>query len=549
MDRCAQPILKPVRILLICLLLFSCLSELAAVAGYPAEEWVPIRFEVSPAVGQMNWSVLWRIYIYQDPDRYVNGRGVFVNRHINPYTSFDIREPVTRSSPGMDEDPRGAQVSIAALPGGELYDPHDNRTAHQRDWDFILSETKRILEEKGLAGSTDRVAQIKAMAEYIQSRRGGKVYESRGPVDFLLHSSYCTGAANAMAAVASTMGLEYRTINHYGHSVTEVLIDGKWYLIENSVGYPVFVPATLMRLTCDPEAYPYDREKYGKRYLEWDLSSDDWMRYGAVYALSSRWWHFNQGSLGSDPVIRSQALRNGCGVCVGLDGNTARPLYPGLDEYLIKATDSGAMLVAGKYCWYYSFLPLGPGQGVRRGFYLGRLQDEGHPVTAVEAQLVLHPGSSRYFPEDGKGWYLVVNGERFALQGTEIEWSIQNRNIPLPESYIPNPAGLLSLPEEYIAFRLPLDALKEKSINIVELVQESEGNQPAGREGNLLVRIFPDPVVPYLAPFSPRAGGKLPERWTVNPDHLCEVLRVVGWEWGGAPVISPTRRPEKMRIP
>jgi len=521
----------------LCLSVFTAGFAETAPAGADTS-WVPVRFEVSPAVGGMNWSVLWRVYVFQEPDRLCSGRGVFVNRHVNPYTSFDLPAPATRSSRGMDEQAGGAQVSIAALPGGELYEPGDGKSAHQRDWDFIVSESGRILAEKGLAGSTDRAAQIKTLAEYVQSRRGGEVYESRGPVDFLIHSSYCTGAANAIAGIASTMGLEYRTINHHGHSVAEVLIDGKWYFIENSVGYPVFVPATLMRLTCEAEAYPYDREKYGKRYLEWDLSGDDWMHYGAVYSLSSRWWHFNQGSLGADPLIRSQCLKSGCGVCVGLDGNTARPLHPGLGEYLFKAADSGAMLVAGKYCWYYSSLPLGPGARVRRSFYLGALHDTGHPVTAVVAQLVLHPGSEKNFPADGRGCFLVVNGRRLALNDAELEWSLVHKSIPVPGTFVPNPAGLVSLPEEYLSFRLPLELLKENSINIVELGIESAKETTAKRKSDILVRIFPDPLAPYLAPFSPGAGRELPTRWIVNPDHICEVLRVVGWELGGTPSIS-----------
>ena len=533
--------LKAVIISFLWLYLSAYQSPVCGVPGEADTLWVPVRFEVSPAVGEMNWSVLWRIYVYQEPDRFCGDLGVFVNRHVNPYTRFELPAPVTRQSKGMDEQACGAQVSNAALPGGEIYDPADGKSAHQRDWDFIVAETQRILAEKGLAGSSDRAAQIRAMAEYVQSRRGGKVYESRGPADFLLHSSYCTGAANALAAIASTMDLDYRTINHYGHSVTEVLVDGKWYFIENSVGYPVFVTSTLMRLTCEAEAYPYDKEKYGKRYPEWNLSGDDWMRYGAVYSLSSRWWHFNQGSLGADRIIRSQSLRNGCGVCVGLDGNTAGPLYPGLDEYLFKAVESGAMLVAGKYCWYYTTLPLGPGQRVRRSFYLGGLRDPGHPVTAVVAQLILHPGGAKNFPPDGKGWYLLVNGRRFALESPEVEWSVERKRIPVPGGYLPNPAGLVDLPEEYLAFRLPIDALKQESINIVELAMEAEEPAQGKKRAGLLVRLFPDPVAPYLAPVSAGAGQELPASWTVNPDHICEVLRVVGWEFGGTPSVSSSR--------
>jgi len=48
------------------LYLSACQSPVCGAPGEADTMWVPVRFEVSPTVGEMNWSVLWRIYVYQE---------------------------------------------------------------------------------------------------------------------------------------------------------------------------------------------------------------------------------------------------------------------------------------------------------------------------------------------------------------------------------------------------------------------------------------------------------------------------------------------------
>ena len=89
----------------------------------------------------------------------------------------------------MDEDEAGVHVSIASLPGGELYQDNDKRTAHQRDWDFIVSERDRVLKEKNILNSKDTLAKLRVLGDYIQFRREGTPFSSLHPVDFLLQSA------------------------------------------------------------------------------------------------------------------------------------------------------------------------------------------------------------------------------------------------------------------------------------------------------------------------------------------------------------------------
>lgn len=126
------------------------------------------------------------------------------------------------------------------MPGGELYKENDGRTAHQRDWDFIVETRDRILKEKGLLNSSDAYKKMQALADYVQSARGreGERYPSRHPSDYILHSSYCTGAANTEAAFAATLGLKYRTLNTYAHSTAEVEISGKWHFLDDQSPLP-----------------------------------------------------------------------------------------------------------------------------------------------------------------------------------------------------------------------------------------------------------------------------------------------------------------------
>ncbi len=511
--------------------------------------WQVIRFEFSKSVGPMNWSAGIKILAFHDhPDKNSRtGLPLFLNRHINQDSSLPEYPLVTRDSRGMDEDTAGVHVSIAALPGGELYQENDKRTAHQRDWDFIASERDIILKEKGLFNSKDTLAKLKVLGDYVQSRRGGNEnYPSRHPVDFLLHSSYCTGASNTMVGFATTMGLKARTINTSVHSTIEVEVEGKWYFIDNSKSLKYSLvenmnfmqvsafPENIPALSCESDAAPKTKKRF---YGSYKLHGDDYVFSGSAYNLAAGVWHMNQCGTGQECPVNSQTILNGAGLTVGLDATTAKALYPGDKEIWVRATDNGAVMIAGKYCWWRSAMNLKQGEKIRRFFYLGEIKNPENPLNHLEAQVLIAPDGTGNFDANGKGWMLKVNGCCYKLDDGSIKWKHVKAMVDYPDFYADNPLGIKAISEEYLSFYIPVTKLKENSLNCIEFGSEIKG------DGVLPVIMFPDPVLPYYPPFTPGPDGALQKEWIILPDHICEVLQVkMGFKF-------PAKTPCKITIP
>jgi hypothetical protein len=497
------------------------------------QKWEAIRFSFSGAVGAMNWSAGIKILAYhQKPDAVSpTGAPLFIDRHINPKTRPFAAPRVTRNSQGMDEAPDGAHVSLASCPGGELYDAKDGLTAHQRDWEFLVKERDRVLAEKGLLKSKDTLKKLKALADYIQSRRGGEErYPSRHPVDFLLHSSYCTGAANTLVGLATTMGLRGRVCGCVVHAMAEVEVDGRWHFFDNTKLSPVtLIPdRSFMEVSARPEKVselnnPRDPQGLKKRdfYAALGLHGDDFNYSGGAFLLGSTSWHFNQGGVGRYGPSTSQTLLNGAGVAVGLDGTTARGLYPHEKEIVCRATDTGALMLANKYCWWRSGMKLQQGQSVRRQFYLGETGGS-NPLRHVDVQVLLMPKKGKASTFNAEGWTLGINGRDYPLTAGGVEWSHEYRQVPAP---LGARLGFLTLPEELIRFRLPASLLKANSMNVVSFGSGTPGKETV----NMLM--FPDPVLPHLPAFSRGVKGSLQRDWLIEPDHVCEVTRVHGFEF------------------
>ena len=504
--------------------------------------WQGIRFQFSKAIGPMNWSSGIKILAYHDhPDKNSSsGLPLFLNRHINFESRLPEYPAVTRDSLGMDEDEAGVHVSIASLPGGELYQDNDKRTAHQRDWDFIVSERDRVLKEKNILNSKDTLAKLRVLGDYIQFRREGTPFSSLHPVDFLLHSAHCVGASNTMVAFATTMGLKARTVNNSVHSTAEIEVDGKWYFIENvkRLNYSLVENMNCMQVSAFPENISYlsdeidsDPKSRKRKYGSYKLHGDDHVFAGSVYSLSASAWHLNQCGIGAERQVNAQTIRNGFGISVGLDGTTAKALYPNDNEIWVRATDSGAVMIAGKYCWWRSVMNLRQGDKIRRFFHLGGINNHDNPLHRLEVQVLISQDNARNFAENGEGWIVKVNGYSYKLENGSIKWKHVKELNSLPEQYAAIPSKIKAIPEEYLAFDIPVTRLKENALNCIEFGAEQECN------GVLPVIMFPDPVLPYYPPFFPGDGNKLQKEWTILPDHICEVLQIKpGYEY---PAVKP----------
>ncbi len=244
------------------LLFLLSLAAASLLSTSTAEEgaWRPISVTVNDVAGPWNWSVNRDISFHYTrfDETLPDGAGLFVNRQIDMAARLPSPPLVTRDSPGIDETPTGANVSMASLPpsarfpgsGGENY-RKDGKTAHQRDWDALVAVRDRIFAENGVTGDTPLEEKVRLVAEWAREvNRNGPVYESKHPVDLIFHPSFCVGRANAFAAIMHTMGLHARTVNMNTHSVAEVLLGGRWRFVENRKGRTTDTRATAALMPC-----------------------------------------------------------------------------------------------------------------------------------------------------------------------------------------------------------------------------------------------------------------------------------------------------------
>jgi len=476
----------------------------------------PIELKVCDAVGKTYWSPAWEVHFhYSHFDEVLpDGSGLFVDRQVDPGSRLPEVPLVTRESAGIDENPTGCHVSLASLPprreepyGGELYDPSDSRTAHQRDWDALVEWRENLFAKHGISEDTSLLEKVRLLAEHVRNR-SGPVYASRHPVDVLLHSSYCVGKANALAALLHTMGVPARTINLLDHSIVEVCLDGRWYLTDNVPG-AALMEASAMEVFATPGALKGLSEQQMKYYGGRELHSN------SPYNLSGWWhWHFNQCGRGLE--LSKETLLNGAGIGLCLDPSTAKALYPNAERYLFKVLKGGppVLITCRKHSWYRAGLRLLEGQWIRKKFYVGRLHDPKNPVRKVVAVLHLMGGEAQTMDTGKADWFLKINGTSHNLR--EVEgWSIRKEFD-----------GLM-MPRLTLEFVLPLRELKEEDYNTLELGTDEA--KPKGQSQFLHVMIYPDPILPYTRPFLPSDQPRQ-TYWDIRSDHEPELRQVVGFE-------------------
>ncbi len=480
-------------------------------AGYE-----PIVLKVCDAVGKMHWSPAWEIrFHYAHFDKVLpDGNGLFVDRQVDPASRLPEMPLITRESPGIDESPTGCHVSLAALPprkeephGGELYDSSDTRSAHQRDWDALVQWREELFDKHGIHEDTPLLEKVQVLAEYVRSH-SGSTYISRHPVDMFLHASYCVGKANGLAAMLHTMGIPARTINTLEHSMVEVQVEGRWYLVDNLQSGILFSGRNAMEAFADPEALGASLSETQRGYYK-ELHSN------SPYNLSAWWhWHFNQCGLGLD--MSRETLLNGAGISVCLDPSTAKALYPNAKRYLFKVMkgEPPVLITCRKHSWYRAGLRVLEGQWIRKRFYIETLRDSENPIQKVIGVLHLMAGEAQTMDIEKADWVLKINGRAYSLKHLK-GWSVRRE------------FDSLLIPQLAIEFPLPLSELKEGDYNILEF--GTDEFKPRGQNQFVHVVIYPDPLLPYLNPF----GGDNPARqnyWLIRPDHPPELRQVDGFE-------------------
>ena len=289
-------------------------------------------------LGSLDWAPHWEIILTHDrPDGRSEGeygRSFFVNRHVRPDVDFDWESGITRDSVGMDEDPLGCHVSGAAVPPrtggnpmddifankwpeealkvGQLYDAQDGKTAHQRDWDVIREAVDKTYHDADLTAESPAMDRIRALVD-LQNEHKAEVHPSRHPVDTLLYSSYCTGAANLFAALCVMAGFPARTLNNSIHSIAEVWTGERWLFVDNLTNgqLDAFAPTpgrkaeailphnyleVLLGLGSYPDGTPL-QTAHGTRYTEEQPFFEPYINLG------TKVWRFNHGRMGISPSL------------------------------------------------------------------------------------------------------------------------------------------------------------------------------------------------------------------------------------------------------
>ncbi len=483
--------------------------------------------------GEQPWAANWEIVLtHQHPDESTGGefsRSFFHHRHVRPDVEFDWESTITRDSVGMDEDPMGCHVSAASVPPetgddpsddaqahhwsaedlqvGQRYDPEDGKTAHQRDWDILAEAVDQAYAKAGVSDASSVIDRIQALVTLHNEHRS-VVYPSCHPVDTLLYSSFCVGAANLFAALSMIAGFPCRTLNNAIHSMAEVWDGQRWLFVDNLTSEQLaglgnaqgrnaeslllynYVQAMTGKAT-SADGSPLNPE-FARRYTEAQPYFEPYINIG------TKEWRFNHGRMGLAPRISPKQA--GVGLFALPCADNIRAIYPEWDEPLLMAKSGSEreLSLTPRQGWLETVVRVDRRMGLCKHFYIGALDDGANAVTAARADLHLSDSIGSEFNPSRGGWILLLNGRALTLDG---------------DSYTSR-TGLLS-------FELPVEHLIENSMNKVELYSEKayQGQFRYRMADALAVKAYPDGLgteLPwygsdeaalYLNPRGPKAGA------------------------------------------
>jgi len=428
--------------------------------------------------------------------------GMMVNRHVWSGRRIRRFSPVGRNSPGEDRTPTGAFVSLAARArgsdrlGGELQrmGPDDTRTAHQREWDYLkghvekacalfrAERTRRLSGYAMWSPSTELTGselteweKFVALTEYAAhwKMRQKEVYPSFHPVDVLYNSSYCSGTANVLCALALVAGFKIRGIHISSHSMMEVRVGKKWVWADNN--------ATLhgaragahgyAEVTAEPGLTPYLGS--GARYLSMFTSRyrSPWHYSGAMY------WHFCDGEC--EGRGERDDVRDGYGLTVPYDPSTAAALYPELRVHCFHVPKGSRPYVCltEKGAFVQAAVRLDRRRAFRKRFFVSACPDNPIREGAVKFRMTAKPSPGAF---------------RCALDG-----------VPLTQSRAGSRYGRPTL-----EYAIPRSLLTP---GVHELVLSAVRRSPAA------CLFYPDIVEPYSNPVSGPALNVPDSAFSVEP--------------------------------
>ncbi len=441
--------------------------------------------------------------------------GLMVNRHVWPGRSIATPPPVTRDDPGEDEQPTGAYLPYASQPrgedglGGELRGGRDDdRTAHQREWDFLAGHVRaayetyrgRLVRPWPQAELSDW-QKVEALAQYAMQwkMRTADVYAGFHPVDVLLHSSYCTGAANVLQALAMVAGFETRYIAISNHAQVEIRVGGRWIWADNiwPDGGVTPTPFNYAQITEDPDAIVLLTEKQRELYRVRTA------RYRAPWHFAGqRYWHFCWGGKFGDRPRYADV--DGYGLAMPYDPSTAAALYPELKRHAFRVWqgDVPALCISEQRGWVRGRVALTAGRAFRKVFYVGQTPD--NPVRGGLVKFRLPA------PLAGSSLRVTLDGAPLAGGAPGVRFEQPTWDVALPAERL--------TPGEH------------------ELIVEPETGEPELLFG-------PDILEPHHAPSRGEAIAVADEAFDVEPILRPETLEALdeplGWTPTGVAAAEP----------
>lgn len=316
----------------------------------------------------------------------------------------------------------------------------DHLGDHHQDWDYLVAWRDKVWADRGLGPQASLWEKVAAVAEAAsatfdnrvdRSVAKDKVVVGEHAVDGIVKGTWCVGEANVMVAVASTMGLEGRTLGMADHTVCEIRVDGKWRFVENidSARPHCLSTRSFLEFYENPASDPEMPARVGQF---WQRRRGKSFVYGPGVG---RYW---------------QMKHRGGTYQVLLTPENAHALYPELTRIPTAMSTSLGELNAVQSGLHDAILKLsgvaplkiGQNSGVRKRFYLSSVPD------SLSSELFLEAAETQRFPADGGTWILEVNGTEYPLRqlaGFRLEGD--KLMIPVPVS------GLRAMAQNTVALR------------------------------------------------------------------------------------------------
>lgn len=420
---------------------------------------------------------------FDEPARVSYADGTLVNRHLWRERSLPNPRPIDQDSYGENQDPCGAHISLAAQPrgsdglGGELIEHYKhthyaNLTAHEKEWKFLQEHVEQAYAAYRNSHTCwpqttlNEWQKVEALARYATrwKMRTADVYASFHPVDVLFHSSYCTGAANILQALAMVAGFPTRFIAISNHSTVEIHVHNRWIWADNIISDGGITPNTFnyAEMTSDPLAIP------SFTHMQREFYNSPTARYRSPYSLSAQhYWHFMSGA------AKGRANRNdleaGYGLSVPYDPSTAAALYPELHQhrFLCPQGWGPSICLSEKGSLIQARCDLQPHQIIRKSFFVSDCAD--NPIQSGVVKLRL--GDTKHADTitaslNGVPLRHCGLNQRFQQDCVDFFIDPQQLQTGIQEIHFSNPHGMsvMVYPDPILPYTHPINESNSKTI-------------------------------------------------------------------------------------